>query len=123
MRYISEDVFFSSYQPVKTMPSVEVLTIDAYGPHNYNDKLMKMTPNVKTFLLMGDESLSFNFQEIYNNFTKLENFGWQICHATRRYLLNKLDSKITGLPEKFCKKMAVSLPRISWLDKIHQFLI
>lgn len=98
------------YQPVNIMPKVELLIIVDDGDR-YDEKLMKMMPNVKTLLVAGedDEPPRMNFAAISTHLTKLENLGWMVYASSQRHLQSscKLESLITGFPIKLCKKMSV----------------
>lgn len=95
------------------MPSVEILRIYGSELAERKEKLMKATPNVTTLLLVEDDfpwmekaNLSIDFQKIVTNVPKLESLGLQICRGLYRQLLYKLDSVMTGLPEKVCKELS-----------------
>lgn len=95
--------------------SVEVLRIslDYEDITELIENNMKMTPNVKTLVLDTDYSFALDsdselvdFGKFSKHWPKLEHFGWQIDIATHCCLPYKLDAAITGLPEKFCKKLS-----------------
>lgn len=92
------------------MPNVESLTI--IDNCEYDEKLMKMTPNVKTLIVkeeIMDELPNMNFEAIASHLTKLENLKWQFPAKSRDNLQSscELDAMITGFSKIFCKKMSV----------------
>lgn len=110
------DVCTNNYfpQPLTPMPSIEILRMYGNPPPENKEKFLKMTPNVKTFLLAEDtpyqdvrDNFIKGFQVIVNNLTKLETFGWVFLKLTHQDLLYKLDAAITGFPEDFCEKMSL----------------
>lgn len=114
MCFLGDDDYFSKYQPLTTMPKVELLQIVGDSSAKYNEKLMKMTPNVKTLLIVAYEheyslygSPTIDFNAISTYLPKLENLGWQIYAKSHQQLQYKLDAMITGFSEKFCKKVSV----------------
>lgn len=111
MCFLGDDDYFSSYQPLTVMPKVNFLRIVGDSSAKYIEKLMKMTPNVKTLLIVtyDHEPLTINFNAISTYLPKLNSLGWQIYAESHQQLQYKLDAMITGFSEKFCKKMAVKL--------------
>lgn len=113
------DYYFPPSQPLKPMLSVEVLQIyeDLSPRAQHKEKLMQITPNIKTLILSegtpftnyGVESFVDGFRVILNNLKKLEVFGWTVWRMTHHDLLYSLDAAITGFPEDFCKKMSAKL--------------
>lgn len=102
-------IFFPSSQPLKPMPSIEVLRIIGAVTGECRDNIMKATPNVKTLLieergLSMRQGFSINFHAIANYLPKLQSFGWLICTITYHDLRHLLDAVITGLPVAFCEK-------------------
>lgn len=115
---LDEDAYFSTYQPTSVMPNVEFLTI--LGDCKYDEKLMKMTPNVKTLVFEGeeDELPSVNFDAIALHLTSLENLKWQFHAESPEELQSscELDAMITGFSEQFCKKLSVQLRNVEALS-------
>lgn len=103
MAFLTEDNYFSTYRPLNVMPKVELLRI-VYETE-YDETLMKLTPNVKTLLIGGthDKPPSMNLKAMANHLKTLENLGWHIFAET----CCGLDSIITGFSKKFCKKMSL----------------
>lgn len=100
------------------LPNVEVLKTSFYGFSNsefvfeFNENFMKITPNVRTLLIVADSSFDpehtvlVDFKKISKNWPKLENFGWQIDATVQSNLLHKLDAVITGISENLCKELS-----------------
>lgn len=113
MHFLCDNDHFPSSKPLKTMPSVEVLRIYGGKSAERKEKLMKATPNVTTLLLVEDDfpwtenaNVSIDFQKIVTYVPKLESLGLLICRLLYRQLLYKLDTVMTGLPEKLCKELS-----------------
>lgn len=74
----------------------------------YDETLMKLTPNVKTLLVGGtqDRPPTMNFKVISTHLKTLENLGWQIYANSQQGLQSNciMDSIITGFSGTFCKK-------------------
>lgn len=124
MPFFDYDDYFPQDQPVQTMPNVQVLRI-SFGPDDsqfrLNEKLLKMTPNVTTLLIMGyqlhESDVSRMLKSIFENLRKLENFGWQICTQSHERLTRELDAGITGLSESVCQKLAAKFRYKNHLSK------
>lgn len=108
MALLREDNYFSTYQPLNVMPKVELLKIDYET--EYEETLMKLTPNATTLLVggTGDTPPTMNFKAIAMHLKKLENLGWQIFGKSQHDFQSScvLDSVITGFPKTFCQKMS-----------------
>lgn len=106
---LDKDEYFSTYQPSGVMPNVEFLRI--LGDCKYDEKLMKMTPNVKTLVFDGedDELPSTNFNAIISHLTKLENLEYLLYVESLDVLYSscELDAMLTGYSDQFCKRMSV----------------
>lgn len=105
MYFAGEDEYFSTYEPVNVLPKVEFLRI--FHDDRYDEKLMKLTPNVKTLLVSNtsDTPPSLNVDAIATQLPKLENLGWEICGKSQHDLQSscEVDSLITGYSKTFCK--------------------
>ena len=92
------------------LPSIEILRITG-GDRLVLQQMMRMTPNVKTLLIVDLHSYWFaseaivNFEDLATYVPKLEHFGWQRFFHPNRYSMHKLDEVITGLPANLCKKL------------------
>lgn len=106
---LDKDDYFSTYQPSGVMPNVEFLQI--LGDCKYDEKIMKMTPNVKTLVFDGeeDELPSTNFDAIVSHLAKLENLKYLLYVESLEELYSscELDAMLTGFSEQFCKRMSV----------------
>lgn len=73
----------------------------------YDDKLMKMTPNVKTLQVLNscDDPPSMNFHDISIYLPKLDNLRWQMYGKSQHDLQSScdVDAMITGYSKTFCK--------------------
>lgn len=108
MAFLREDNYFSTHQPLHVMPKVELLEI--VFETEYDETLMKLTPNVKTLLVgsTGDNPPAMNFKAIAEHLKTLKNLGWHIHGESQKDLQSScvLDSIITGLSTALCKKMS-----------------
>lgn len=111
--------FDSTFQRSLTLPTLETLRITS-GNRQKIAHLMKLTPNVKTLVIMddgivwyGDTNGMVNFKDISLFLPKLENFSWQMCIGTkdmsRIHRMYDFDAKITGLPVGLCKTLAAKM--------------
>lgn len=102
------------------MSSIKVLRIYGKTSPESREKLLKMTPNVKTLLLceycpncdpITGRNYKFinGFRVILNNLPKLQTFEWVISQSIHLELLYSLDAAVTGLPEYFCWEMSEKL--------------
>lgn len=105
MYFFGEDEYFSTYDPVNVLPKVKLLRI-VYDDR-YDEKLMKMTPNVTTLLVSNDSDClpSLDFHAISTYLPKLENLGWEIHGKSQHDLQSScdVDALITGYSKTFCK--------------------
>lgn len=109
MYFLDEDEYFESYEPTKTMPNVEYLRI--VHDDRYDSKLMKMTPNVKTFVLHNrfDRHPKINFHDMSIYLPKLEYLEWETWTEMQQDLqsTNDLDALLTGFSKQFCKEKSI----------------
>lgn len=114
-----EDEYFETFEPVNVLPKVEFLAI--HYDDRYDEKLMKMTPNVKTLLVSnGSEgSPSMNFHDIATYLPKLEHLSWTICGNSQHALQTTcdLDGLLTGYSKVFCKVKSVEFRDKRYLSK------
>lgn len=119
MYFSGEDEYFSTYEPVNVLPKVEFLRI-VYDDR-YDEKLMQMTPNVKTLLVTNSSELSpnMNFHAIAAYLPKLENLGWEIFGKSQRHLQSScdVDALITGYSKMFCKVKSAEFRDKDFLSK------
>lgn len=92
---------------LKVLPTIEILrvTLNRTSASNLLGEVIKRTPNVKTLTVKCNLMIQhINFEDISTHLPKLTKLRWTIhsC-ASLRY---RLDAMITGLPKKFCKKLA-----------------
>lgn len=109
MNFFGEDDYMSTYEPVNVLPNVEVLRI--VFDDRYDEKLMRMTPNVKTLLVSNesDTEPSLNFHAISIYLPKLEYLRWEIRGNSQHDLQStcEVDSHLTGFSRTFCKVKSV----------------
>lgn len=118
MYFSGEDEYFLTCEP-KVLPKVEFLRI-VYDDR-YDEKLMQMTPNVKTLLVSNSsESLpNMNFHAISNYLPKLENLGWEIYGKSQLHLQKSgcMDAQITRYSKAFCKVKSVEFRNKDFMSK------
>ncbi|KAG4068268.1 hypothetical protein HA402_007788 [Bradysia odoriphaga] len=117
--FLTEDNYFSTYEPLQPMRKVELLRIVCET--EYDETLMSLTPNVKTLLVCetGDHTPAMNFKAIAKHLKTLENLGWHIHAESKEDLRSScaLDSVVTGFSTKTCKKLAAKFRKEEDLDQ------